>query len=313
VSTILKALKRLDDQRRADAQPRSLEQQVLAGGAAPPGGGGSAARNKWPFAAAGAAGVLLVAGASWFALREKSAPAVAAAAPAAAVPAQRPAPSFDPRSAQPSRGAPIAGTPLDAAVRSGMRVPSAREDPVASGRLARAEEPEGEIAAGATEPAAVGTAIAELPPSAAPPLVAQTPSGLEIPRQPAQRAMAPPEPAAARPAPADAPAAPAPVRSEAEARASDQTPRQQAEAAADESTAEPRAAAAAPAPEVWVERTQWHPTPAKRSALVRVGEDAPLEVREGDEVGGVVVKEIRPSGVLFLHAGAEFKRAVGER
>jgi hypothetical protein len=67
-------------------------------------------------------------------------------------------------------------------------------------------------------------------------------------------------------------------------------------------------------PEVWVERTLWHPNAEKRSALVRVGADGEVrELHEGDALDGVVVKEIRPSGVLFVHDGAEFKRGVGGR
>jgi len=323
VSTILKALKRLDEQRRADATPRTLEQQVIAGGAAPL-AGGSGLRNKWLLVAGGAAGALLIAGASWIALREQTASAVTAPAraPAAAAPPPQPAPSFEPRRAQPSRGAPIAGTPLDAAVRNGLRVPSAREDVATSERPPRADEPEGDLAAAATALAEVSPAVAELPPSAAPPLVAQTPRGLDIPRERAPRAIAPEERVATPPAPfavaarsarIDAPAAPASAGVESSASASDGQARQRDETALRESEAEPRVAAVSPAPEVWVERTSWHPTPAKRSALVRVGADATLELREGDAVGGLVVKEIRPSGVLFLRDGAELKRAVGER
>ena len=70
-------------------------------------------------------------------------------------------------------------------------------------------------------------------------------------------------------------------------------------------------ALAAPAPAVGVDRTQWHPTPEKRSAMIRIGEEAARELREGDAVNGVVVKEIRPSGVVFLHRGEEFVRRVG--
>jgi hypothetical protein len=319
VSTILKALKRLDEQRRADASPRTLEQQVIAGSAALP-GSGSGLRNKWPLVAGGAAGALLIAAASWIAMRDQAAPAVAA--PAAAARAQQPAPSFEPRGPQPARGAPVAGTPLDAAMRSGLRAPAAREDVAASARPPRADEPGSGSAAAATALAAGSPAAAERPTSAAPPLVAQASSGLEIPRERAPLAIAaeervatPPAPfaAEARSARVDAPAAPASAGVESSTSASGGQPLQRDDAGMGEPTAEPRVAAAALAPELWVERTQWHPTPAKRSALVRVGADETREVREGDSVGGLVVKEIRPSGVLFLRDGAEFKRAVGER
>jgi hypothetical protein len=68
-----------------------------------------------------------------------------------------------------------------------------------------------------------------------------------------------------------------------------------------------------PALTVRVERTLWHPTPEKRSALVRVAADGePRELSEGDAVDGFVVQEIRPSGVIFARDGREWRRGVGE-
>ena len=67
-----------------------------------------------------------------------------------------------------------------------------------------------------------------------------------------------------------------------------------------------------PPPEVSVLRTVWHPTPGRRSARVEVeGHGDVLELREGDAVGVLVVAEIQPSGVVFLHGGARLRRAVG--
>jgi len=62
-----------------------------------------------------------------------------------------------------------------------------------------------------------------------------------------------------------------------------------------------------------VESTRWHPASEKRSARVRVqGRKDPLELREGDAVGVLVVSEIQPSGVVFLYGGREIRRGVGE-
>jgi hypothetical protein len=67
------------------------------------------------------------------------------------------------------------------------------------------------------------------------------------------------------------------------------------------------------APEVQVERTSWHPKPERRVAWVRLeGSAATREVHEGDALGTLVVKEIRPSAVVFLHGADELQRRVGE-
>ena len=42
------------------------------------------------------------------------------------------------------------------------------------------------------------------------------------------------------------------------------------------------------------------------------GRDAPQRVSEGDEVGGYVVKEIQPTGVVFALDGVEVQRRIGE-
>jgi hypothetical protein len=85
--------------------------------------------------------------------------------------------------------------------------------------------------------------------------------------------------------------------------------------------APPRSAAVAPAPPprpgapaVLVERTRWHPSADRRLAWVSVeGQGAPHELHEGDAVGALVVKEIRPSSVLFLHGADTISRRVGVR
>ena len=82
---------------------------------------------------------------------------------------------------------------------------------------------------------------------------------------------------------------------------------------------EPREPARSPSvavlvpPKVRVERTIWHPKPERRSALVHVqGHKEALELKEGDAVGTLVVAEIEPSGVVFLHGGVRLRHRVGE-
>jgi len=78
--------------------------------------------------------------------------------------------------------------------------------------------------------------------------------------------------------------------------------------------AAPTPAPAPSAPSVLVERTSWHPKPERRVAWVRVeGLPEARELHEGDAVGTLVVKEIRPSSVLFQHGAEQLQRRVGER
>ena len=65
-------------------------------------------------------------------------------------------------------------------------------------------------------------------------------------------------------------------------------------------------------PKVTVEKTIWHPVPERRLARIEVeGRKGALELHEGDAVGTLVVAEIQPSGVVFLHGGERFHRKVG--
>jgi hypothetical protein len=58
----------------------------------------------------------------------------------------------------------------------------------------------------------------------------------------------------------------------------------------------------------------WHPKPERRTVRVQVeGHKQALELKEGDAVGTLVVAEIQPSGVVFLHGGTRLRHKVGER
>lgn len=70
--------------------------------------------------------------------------------------------------------------------------------------------------------------------------------------------------------------------------------------------------ARAPIPAVFVARTVWHPRSERRIAEVNVeGRVDLLLLREGDAVGPLIVSQIDPSGVVFLHDQIEVRRRVG--
>lgn len=64
--------------------------------------------------------------------------------------------------------------------------------------------------------------------------------------------------------------------------------------------------------DVAVERTSWHPKADRRSAKIRVAETGEvLKLGEGDSVGGMIIREIKPSSVIFSAGGVEVSRRVG--
>lgn len=72
--------------------------------------------------------------------------------------------------------------------------------------------------------------------------------------------------------------------------------------------------ARSPVPVILVSRTQWHPDPERREALIEVERDdgsEKLRVHEGDAVGNLVVERIEPSGVVFDYDGVELRHGVG--
>jgi len=66
-------------------------------------------------------------------------------------------------------------------------------------------------------------------------------------------------------------------------------------------------------PDVAVVKTVWHPHRDRRSAEVQVGASGEtVKLREGDAVGGMVVREISPSSVVFQAGAVEVRRRVGQ-
>ena len=64
--------------------------------------------------------------------------------------------------------------------------------------------------------------------------------------------------------------------------------------------------------EIRVAQTLWHPTPARRVAVLDVPErEKLLRVHEGDQVGEYLVAEIEPSGIVFTRDGETVRNAVG--
>jgi hypothetical protein len=62
-----------------------------------------------------------------------------------------------------------------------------------------------------------------------------------------------------------------------------------------------------------VDQTIWHPDGDRRLAVVElVNSGEALRLREGDAVGPLVIWEIKPGGVLFNHDGVEVEYRVGQ-
>ena len=67
-----------------------------------------------------------------------------------------------------------------------------------------------------------------------------------------------------------------------------------------------------PLPALIVKRTIWHPDSERRLAVVQIaGRPEPLDLREGDSLEGLTVIEITPSGVSFDHGGVELYKRLG--
>jgi len=170
------------------------------------------------------------------------------------------------------------------------------------------------------------------------PVEAALPPAIPVPAPEASVASAPPPPVAAfaspvavvsRPEPPRAaePAPPIPVEPKPEAVAAKPAPpvrgslppfaRRQTVAAPEPPPAAPAArpepVARAYVPDVLVSSTVWHPQRDRRLAMVAFEGGAARELHEGDAIGPLVVSEIGPSGVVFLHDGIELRRRVGAK
>ncbi len=71
-------------------------------------------------------------------------------------------------------------------------------------------------------------------------------------------------------------------------------------------------AAAPAAPAVRVVRTVWHPKPERRIAHLKIGGGEVVEMREGELASDLLISEIKLSGVVFERDGEAISRRVGE-
>ena len=332
MSTILKALRRVEEDHPGQPQRRSMRGDIVAGGGKPPapgtvgkqhapgpggkphapGTGGkppSPRRSKargpnLPLWSSLGAALLLTALVWWRLPGAEDADLVEALPPSGVEQAATPA------------AAPAAQPPT----------PQPPADPGPRHSAGPGTRPSADQLAAATEPAVVpppAPAVPDVAPAIDPSLPAELavrlpPLGetLDAPVPEPPVAVAPPAPPSepvAPPAPSRSsePAAPA-VRSEPRP---PPPPQPAAPVAKPPPVAAKRVLAPPPpsAPEVQVERTSWHPKPERRVAWVRLeGSAATREIHEGDALGTLVVKEIRPSAVVFLHGTDELQRRVGE-
>jgi hypothetical protein len=313
VSTILKALRRLEEEKQVQL-PRPLREQVTT--AAP------TRRGLGWLAAMGAISAGVVVGALVFFLWPRlgapdAAPSEArsARAPASA----RVAPVRPPRAMPPPAVAPgpAARTETSPGGGSATLPPAALASRVEV--VERMAPPARPPALPAPEPASPEPAVAQSP-APAPPV--RSARRVTAPRPEAQAEEGPrtEAPAAVVVASAALPAPPAPVpRAEPAPRAEPVTARSDVPAAGSErSSPEPPSAPSKLVrtfvPGVLVVRTFWHPSPERRVAEIEVdGSPETLRLHEGDAVGPLVVREIEPSGVVFLHDEVELRRRVGAR
>ena len=295
MSTILKALDRLEREKQAEQAARSLREEIST--QAPADEPTFSRVRGMPQGVWFVAALLAVAGVTWF----------LASAPSVPEPAVRPAgvaPSELPKavlSRVPVRGEPVA---LSRPPRAGHALPTASEvapKPILP-PTAKAVAPAAPVSETATSPDSQPAVTASPKPRVA---AAPKPQGSSAPVVRASSASGSASSPPASPPHADAnqegatspeevaraapsrvlPAAPAPV-----------------------SEAEPASTAM-----MRVSRTVWHPSLERRLAFVSLGDSSrSLRVREGDAVGTFVVQRIEPSGVVFIRDGVEVRRGVGE-
>ncbi len=341
MSTILKALEKLESERSGTGADRGAERpdpegasgeersaavlQTALGGAGvePPADAGpgepalalpgepfdpGVARRRGAVWAAGAAAVALVLGLLWIWVLRSEEPAEPLAAALRAGQDESPASGVTSRRVAETRPR-TDGQPFTPASRPG-ELPRASAKP---GLRPRATKPVDPAATTAVQPAASpGT------PGPAGTLPAATRVVAARSASSASRVAAEPPPAhreSRAPNPAHSVASRAPAaRSAQKTRGAGPVPTEAPEVAVvPRPPPKPRIRPALPPPPaVAVERTIWHPDASRRRARVRVeGRREAVELREGDVIGVLVVAEIHPSSVVFLHGSERLTQPVG--
>lgn len=137
------------------------------------------------------------------------------------------------------------------------------------------------------------------------------PAAAPVPQR-VSTARATPQPT--QPRPSERAAAPAPVAPPvAEQSPTPPTPEvTRAATAPDPAPKRAQTASPAGASEIQVASTRWHPLAERREAFVKVpGREGPIRIKEGDPVAGYQVAEIKPSGVVFERDGVKSTRKIG--
>jgi len=322
MSTILKALRRLEQEREAQKE-QPLREQVLAEPVR------RASVPRMPLlVVAGATGAVIVIGLFFFfAGGQEEAPPEAGPVTAALRPVT-PAPGgpeIAPRRVPPDRSsldrpALQAPTPRNGVARRATPPPT-RRTPVSPPpqKAASPRVPPTQQAAAVVPPPRVAPAAAAIE-AARPVKVAAAPAAETAAPAPQAKRDLPPE--IAKIDPGDAPSAPPVEVARREDPATPTVELPTLPAVPEPVPAEPvpgvvgrpEVVDRAPLPVLFVARTLWHPSPERRIAVLEVeGRDAPVELHEGDAVGDAVIREIGPSAVVFEHRGVELRRRVGRR
>ena len=319
MSTILKALRKVEGERKKDVDARRHHAEVTSTG---PGPSAPSAGRSRIVAVAGVGLILAAAGLAWSWLRPvdhrltEIDPAIRIASPTlAAAPASRQASGFIRESgtapvsvAAVERKLPPLAPPAPLVPSPAPVVPSPA--PVVPDLVEAAVETAG-LSASASEGAQ------QAPPTqAAPPEILGEASARPGP-PPISRLVdesapinpAPTNPAPAKPAPKAKPA-PEALAPEPEVQVAVKVP----PVAVPVRWPETRPAPAAPAPvvpEIRVLRTLWHPVAEKRIAYVSASAGPSVEIHEGETFQGLEVSEIGLSSVVFEADGQSLTRSVG--
>jgi hypothetical protein len=319
VSTILKALQRLEDE-KSEGVERSLDEQVVSHHLLPdpePNRRGL----KIGIAAIGSLAVAAAAFLLWPIGEDPDAVVATDSTPAAVAPVAAPAPAKQkvaankPRRRTPARAQPAKRGQADLSEAKAAAIVEVvqrlDEQPADSGapaaspnRAVLAAEPKRSArrpSARKTEPKTANNAAKSRPAAEqvadAKPVAIQKPepaaTAKSVEPAPQKPAPAPPEPieiAAVAPKPAPVPESiPAPVREP-----------------------EKKVVQRAKLPSLSIEKTIWHPDTDRRIAIVKLADaEEVLRLKEGDAIGPLVVESIKPGSVLFNHDGIEIRYNVG--
>jgi hypothetical protein len=310
VSTILKALQRLEDEKSANVE-RSLNEQVVAHRPPP-----DPERRGLRIGAIAVGGLAVVAAVFYFwpAGEETAAEVAMEPVPAAAVPVITAEVAAEkPRRRRSARPAPAARAQQDSseveispvievvkrldappgesdsgapAALTKSAAPLARAGAQRPDRRPNVNKPDPQVARGPAQPIPTPKQVADTKPPAT------QISGSSVPAKPVPAPPAPIEIAAVAPKSAPAAAtAPIPAAIQEPAR---------------------KIVQRAKLPAVIVEKTIWHPDADRRIAVIKlVDAEETLRLKEGDAVGPLVVKTINPGSVLFGHDEIEIRYNVG--